>query len=79
MAHGFGCDPAIIRNGGTIPPVAIFQAVLGTPVVLVGVGLPDDRIHAPNERFDLGQYACGVRTIARLWDELPPVLGRASA
>jgi acetylornithine deacetylase/succinyl-diaminopimelate desuccinylase-like protein len=75
MAHGFGRDPAIIRNGGTIPPVSVFQAVLGTPVVLVGVGLPDDRIHAPNERFDLDQYARGVRTIARLWEELPPVLG----
>jgi acetylornithine deacetylase/succinyl-diaminopimelate desuccinylase-like protein len=74
MRHGFGADPAIIRTGGTIPPVATFQRTLGLPSVLVGVGLPDDQIHAPNERFDLEQYAAGVRVIARLWDELPGAL-----
>ena len=74
MRHGFGADPAIIRTGGTIPPVATFQSVLGLPAVLVGVGLPDDQIHAPNERFELDQYAAGVRVIARLWDELPGAL-----
>jgi acetylornithine deacetylase/succinyl-diaminopimelate desuccinylase-like protein len=74
MQHGFGADPAIIRTGGTIPPVATFQTVLGLPSVLVGVGLPDDQIHAPNERFDLDQYAAGVRVIACLWDELPGAL-----
>jgi acetylornithine deacetylase/succinyl-diaminopimelate desuccinylase-like protein len=75
MRHGFGSDPAIIRTGGTIPPVATFQSALGVPSVLVGVGLPDDQIHAPNERFDLDQYARGVRVIARLWEELPGTLG----
>jgi len=74
MHHGFGSDPAIIRTGGTIPPVATFQRQLGVASVLVGVGLPDDQIHAPNERFDLEQYAAGVRVIARLWDELPGAL-----
>jgi len=74
MRHGFGSDPALIRSGGSIPPVATFQTVLGLPSVLVGVGLPDDQIHAPNERFDLDQYAAGVRVIARLWDELPGAL-----
>jgi len=74
MRHGFGADPAIIRTGGTIPPVATFQSVLGLPSVLVGVGLPDDQIHAPNERFDLDQYAAGVRVVAALWDELPGAL-----
>jgi len=74
MRHGFGADPAVIRSGGTIPPVATFQSVLQIPSVLVGVGLPDDQIHAPNERFDLDQYAAGVRVIARLWDELPGAL-----
>jgi acetylornithine deacetylase/succinyl-diaminopimelate desuccinylase-like protein len=74
MRHGFGADPAIIRTGGTIPPVATFQTVLGVPSVLVGVGLPDDQIHAPNERFDLDQYAAGVRVVAALWDELPGAL-----
>jgi acetylornithine deacetylase/succinyl-diaminopimelate desuccinylase-like protein len=74
MRHGFGAEPAIIRSGGTIPPVATFESVLGLPALLIGVGLPDDQIHAPNEHFDLDQYARGVRTVARLWDELPPLL-----
>src|SRR5579864_3468285 len=74
MRHGFGADPAIIRTGGTIPPVETFRSVLGVPSVLVGVGLPDDQIHAPNERFDPDHYAAGVRVIARLWDELPGAL-----
>ena len=74
MRHGFGSDPAIIRSGGSIPPVATFATVLGLPAVMVGVGLPDDQIHAPNERFNLEQYAGGVRTIARLWDELAAAL-----
>ena len=74
MRHGFGADPAIIRSGGSIPPVATFATELGLPAVMVGVGLPDDQIHAPNERFNLDQYAGGVRTIARLWDELATAL-----
>jgi acetylornithine deacetylase/succinyl-diaminopimelate desuccinylase-like protein len=66
----FGTEPVIIREGGSIPPVETFQRVLGMPSVLVGFGLPDDRIHAPNEKFDLDHYAMGIRVIARLWDEL---------
>jgi len=36
----------------------------------VGFGLPDDRIHAPNEKFTLDMYAKGIRVLAHLWDEL---------
>lgn len=74
MQHGFGAHPAIIRSGGSIPPVATFQQTLGLPAVMVGVGLPDDQIHAPNERFNLDQYFRGVRTMARLWEEMAAVL-----
>ncbi len=70
MAAVFGTEPVLIREGGSIPPVEVFQRVLGIQSVLVGVGLPDDRIHAPNEKFDLDHYAMGVRVLARLWDEV---------
>ena len=70
MGAVFGKDPVIIREGGSIPPVEVFQRVLGIQSVLVGVGLPDDHIHAPNEKFDLDHYAMGVRVLARLWDEI---------
>jgi acetylornithine deacetylase/succinyl-diaminopimelate desuccinylase-like protein len=70
MGAVFEKEPVIIREGGSIPPVEVFQRVLGMQSVLVGVGLPDDHIHAPNEKFDLDQYAMGVRVLARLWDEV---------
>ena len=70
MAAVMGAEPVIIREGGSIPPVEVFQRVLGIPSVLVGTGLPDDQIHAPNEKFDLDHFAMGVRILARLWDEI---------
>jgi len=70
MGAVFGVEPVIIREGGSIPPVEVFQRVLGMQSVLVGVGLPDDQIHAPNEKFDLDHYAMGIRILARLWDEV---------
>jgi acetylornithine deacetylase/succinyl-diaminopimelate desuccinylase-like protein len=75
MATVFGKEPVIVREGGSIPPVEVFQRVLATQSVLVGVGLPDDRIHAPNEKFDLDHYAMGIRVLARLWDEIAVEMG----
>jgi acetylornithine deacetylase/succinyl-diaminopimelate desuccinylase-like protein len=75
MGAVFGTEPVIIREGGSIPPVEVFQRVLGMQSVLVGVGLPDDRIHAPNEKFDLDHYAMGIRVLARLWDEIAVEMG----
>ncbi|HZB98051.1 MAG TPA: M20/M25/M40 family metallo-hydrolase, partial [Candidatus Sulfotelmatobacter sp.] len=79
MESVFGKPAAITRNGGSIPPVATFQHGLGLPVVLVGVGLPDDQIHAPNEHFDLEQYAAGIKVLCRLWDELAATLPHSAA
>ncbi len=70
MEAGFGKKPVFIGTGGTIGPVASFDRILGMPQVLIGVGLPDDRIHAPNEKFTLSQFFGGIRTICGLYDEL---------
>jgi acetylornithine deacetylase/succinyl-diaminopimelate desuccinylase-like protein len=59
---GFGVSPIFIRSGGTIPVVSSLQGLLGIPVVLMGFGLPDDRIHAPNEQFHLPNLFKGIRT-----------------
>ena len=75
MGAVFGREPVIIREGGSIPPVEVFQRVLGMQSVLVGTGLPDDQIHAPNEKFDLDHYAMGIRVLARLWDEIATEMG----
>jgi len=70
MEAGFGKAPVFIGTGGTIGPVASFDRVLGLPQVMIGVGRPDDQIHAPNENFDLAQVFGGIKTLAHLYDEL---------
>jgi acetylornithine deacetylase/succinyl-diaminopimelate desuccinylase-like protein len=59
---GFGAAPVFIRSGGTIPVVRVFQDVLGIPTVLMGFALPDDRIHAPNEKFHLPNFHKAIAT-----------------
>jgi acetylornithine deacetylase/succinyl-diaminopimelate desuccinylase-like protein len=59
---GFGADPVFLRSGGTIPAVSMFREALGIPTVLMGFGLPDDRIHAPNEKFHLPNFYRGIVT-----------------
>ncbi len=66
----FGVEPLYIREGGTIPVGASFEGILGLPVVLLGFTPPDDHAHAPNEWMDLRNFETGIRTVARLWDEL---------
>ena len=70
MKRGFGKEPVFIGTGGTIGPVSSFDRVLQLPQVLIGVGLPDDAIHAPNEKFDLAQFFGGIETMTYLYDEL---------
>jgi acetylornithine deacetylase/succinyl-diaminopimelate desuccinylase-like protein len=74
MERGFGKAPVFIGTGGTIGPVSTFDRILHLPQVLIGVGLPDDAIHAPNEKFDLGQFYGGIETMAFLYDELAAAL-----
>jgi acetylornithine deacetylase/succinyl-diaminopimelate desuccinylase-like protein len=63
------------REGGSGPEADLADA-LGVPVVFLGVGLPDDRIHAPNERVRLVQLLRGAEAVAHLWRELAEA-GRA--
>jgi Acetylornithine deacetylase/Succinyl-diaminopimelate desuccinylase and related deacylases len=60
--QGFGRAPVFLRSGGTIPVVSMFQRMLGIPTVLMGFALPDDRIHAPNEKFHLPNFFKGIVT-----------------
>lgn len=67
---GFHQKPALMREGGSIPIVSTFRSLLAVDTLLVGFGLPDDRIHSPNEKFDLDALFNGTRTIAALYYEL---------
>jgi len=66
----FGAQTVFLRNGGTIPVVNLLQEVLGIPVVLMGFGLPDDRIHGPNEKFHLPNFFRGIETSSLFLAEL---------
>ncbi len=64
----FGARPVRIREGGSIPIVAVFSEILKVPTILMGFGLPDDRLHAPNEKFNISNFYNGIRAIVRLLD-----------
>lgn len=65
----FGRDPVYMREGGSLPVVGHFQTHLGLETVLMGFGLPDDKIHAPNERFYLPNFYRGIETSIRFFEE----------
>jgi acetylornithine deacetylase/succinyl-diaminopimelate desuccinylase-like protein len=67
---GFGITPTFMREGGSIPVVGLMKRTLGIDTLLVGFGLPDDRIHSPNEKFDLDALHNGTRTAAALYEKL---------
>lgn len=60
LEAAWGRKPVFTRSGGSIPIVANFQELLGIPVVLLGMGLNDDNLHSPNEKFDLVNYEKGI-------------------
>jgi len=64
-----------IRGGGSIPIVADFSELLEVPVVLMGLGLPDDRLHSPNEKFELECYYKGIAAAALFYRNMASVRG----
>jgi acetylornithine deacetylase/succinyl-diaminopimelate desuccinylase-like protein len=69
MKTVFGKDTVFVRGGGSIPIVGDFVRELGIPTVLMGFGLPDDNLHAPNEKFSLSNFHRGIESIVR-WLEM---------
>ena len=65
----WGKAPLFTRTGGSGPEEALGR-VLDAPVIYLGVGLPDDRIHAPNERMVMDQFWKGLLAAGELWHEL---------
>ncbi|MGH9164175.1 MAG: dipeptidase, partial [Acidimicrobiales bacterium] len=65
----WGVPPLFTREGGSGPEEALAR-VLSAPVLYLGIGLPDDRFHAPNERLVMGQFWKGLLAAGELWHEL---------
>jgi len=72
MKQVFGKETVYIRSGGSIPIVAAFDESLGIPSVMMGFGLPDDNLHAPNEKLHLPNFFRGIEAVARYLE----ILGR---
>jgi acetylornithine deacetylase/succinyl-diaminopimelate desuccinylase-like protein len=70
LKQAFGRDPILIREGGSIPIVTQFKKVLGADSLMLGLALPDDNAHSPNEKFNLDCYEKGSRMSALLWAQL---------
>lgn len=66
LAAEWGKKALAIGEGGSIPIVADFKRVLGVDTIMVGFALDDDRVHAPNEKFDLTSFHKGTRSWARI-------------
>jgi acetylornithine deacetylase/succinyl-diaminopimelate desuccinylase-like protein len=70
LRSAFGSQPVLMREGGSIPIVNDFKKILHADSLLLGLALPDDNAHSPNEKFDLDCFAKGQLMSAYLWQEL---------
>jgi acetylornithine deacetylase/succinyl-diaminopimelate desuccinylase-like protein len=65
MEQVFKKKTVYMRSGGSIPIVGVFQKNLQVPSVMMGFGLPDDNLHAPNEKFHLPNFYRGIEAVGR--------------
>ncbi|MGB6133909.1 MAG: dipeptidase [Acidobacteriaceae bacterium] len=65
----WGKDTVFIRSGGSIPIVGDFERYLKIPSVMMGFGLPDDGLHAPNEKFHIPNFHRGIESVVRFFEE----------
>ena len=70
LKRAFNAEPVLMRDGVSIPIIGDFKRILRADSLLLGLGLPDDNLHAPNEKFSLDNFAKGRLLSAHLWQEL---------
>ena len=70
LEETFGVKPVFVLQGGSVPVVSMIQARLGVDSVLLGFGLPDDNLHAPNEKLHLPTYYRGIEAFTRFFERV---------
>ena len=70
MREVFGKETVFVRGGGSIPIVGDFERHLKIPTVMMGFGLPDDNLHAPNEKFHIANFYRGIESVIRMFERL---------
>jgi len=70
MHEVFGKETVFVRGGGSIPIVGDFVRELKIPTLLMGFGLPDDNLHAPNEKFHLANFHRGIESLVRFFSSI---------
>jgi len=76
LEKGFHKKAVFIREGGSIPLVAMMYREFKKPCVLLGYGLPDENAHAPNERLNLENFQKGILSLAYYYDEVSRINGK---
>ena len=77
LEEAWGRETVFTREGGSIPIVADFMRELGAPVVLMGFGLENDNLHAPNEKFDVINFEKGIEASKNFMRLLPMYMERS--
>jgi acetylornithine deacetylase/succinyl-diaminopimelate desuccinylase-like protein len=70
IVRASGKKPALIRSGGSIPVAGLLKQIAGLDTIFMGFGLDDDRIHSPNEKFEVSCFRLGCRSHAAFIGEL---------